>query len=57
MLVKVVVSVCFGVANQSFLTGKALLVMVVDANGTIANLVVRFLHGVVPGFLVTRPRM
>ena len=51
MLVKTVIAVCLAAAHQSFVTDKGLLVMV--AASLIANLVVSFLHGLVPGFLVS----
>jgi hypothetical protein len=51
MLIKVVAAICLAVAHQSFVTDKGLLLIV--AASLIAGLVVSFLHGLVPGFLVS----
>lgn len=51
LLVKIVLAVCLGIAHQSFVTDKGMIVMV--AASLIAGLVVSFLHGLVPGFLVS----
>jgi hypothetical protein len=51
MLIKVVAAVCLAIAHQAFVTDKGLLLIV--AASLIAGLVVSFLHGLVPGFLVS----
>jgi len=51
LLVKIVLAVCLAIAHQSFVTDKGMIVMV--AASLIAGLVVSFLHGLVPGFLVS----
>jgi hypothetical protein len=51
MLIKIVIAVCLLVAHQRFLTDKGLIVLV--AASIIATLVVAFLHGFVPLFLVS----
>jgi hypothetical protein len=51
MLVKIVAAICLGIAHQSFVTDKGLLLIV--AASLIAGLVVSFLHALVPGFLVS----
>lgn len=51
MLLKVAFAVCLAIAHQSFLTDKGMLVLV--AASLIANVIVAFLHGLVPGFLVS----
>lgn len=51
MLIKVVAAVCLAIAHQAFVTDKGLLLIV--AASLVAGLVVSFLHGLVPGFLVS----
>lgn len=51
LLVKIVMAACLAIAHQSFVTDKGLIVTV--AASLIAGLVVSFLHGLVPGFLVS----
>jgi hypothetical protein len=51
MLLKGAFAVCMAIAHQSFLTDKGLLLMV--GASLVANLVVAFLHGIVPIFLVS----
>jgi len=51
MLIKIVAAICLAVAHQSFVIDKGLLLIV--AASLIAGLVVSFLHGIVPGFLVS----
>jgi VanZ family protein len=51
MLLKVVFAVCLAIAHQSFLTDKGLLLLV--GASFLCNLVVGFLQGFVPGFLVS----
>jgi hypothetical protein len=51
MLLKTVVAVCLALAHRRFLTDMGLVVLV--AASLIANLVVTFLHGLVPIFLVS----
>jgi hypothetical protein len=50
-LVKIGIAACLAIAHQSFLIDKGLVVAVAAA--LIANLVVSFLHGLVPLFLVS----
>ena len=51
LLCKVVIAVCLALAHQRFLTDKGLIVLV--AGALLVNLVVAFLHGLVPLFLVS----
>ena len=51
MLIKIVAAILLAVAHQAFVTDKGLLLIV--AASLIAGLVVSFLHGFVPGFLVS----
>jgi hypothetical protein len=51
MLLKAAFAVCLVIAHQSFLTDKGLLLLV--GASLVSNLVVGFLHGLVPGFLVS----
>lgn len=51
MTLKVAFAICLGVAHQAFLGQKGLLLMV--AASLICNVIVAFLHGLVPLFLVS----
>jgi hypothetical protein len=51
MLLKAAFAICLVIAHQSFLTDKGLLLLV--GASLISNLIVGFLHGLVPGFLVS----
>ena len=51
LLIKIVAAICLAVAHQAFVVDKGLLLMV--AASLIAGLVVSFLHGFVPGILVS----
>jgi hypothetical protein len=51
MLLKAAFAVCLVIAHQSFLTDKGLLLLV--GASLVSNLIIGFLHGLVPGFLVS----
>lgn len=51
MLLKAAFAICLVIAHQSFLTDKGLLLLV--GASLISNLIIGFLHGLVPGFLVS----
>jgi hypothetical protein len=50
-LIKIVLAACLGISHQAFITDKGMIVLV--AATLISGLVVSFLHGLVPGFLVS----
>ena len=51
MLLKIAFAVCLVLAQQRFLQAKGLVVMVIAS--LVANVIVAFLHGLPPGFLVS----
>ena len=51
MTLKVVFAVCLVLAHQRFLQNKGLVLIIVTS--LVSNLVIAFLHGLVPGFLVS----
>jgi hypothetical protein len=51
MFLKIVFSVCLVIAQQRFLKNKGLVLIIVTSFA--ANLVIAFLYGLVPGFLVS----
>jgi len=51
MLLKVIFAVCLVLAHQRFLQNKGLVLIIVTS--IVANLIIAFLHALVPGFLVS----
>ena len=51
MLIKLALSVCLVLAQQRFLQNKGLVLLIVTS--LVANIIVAFLHGLVPGLLVS----
>jgi hypothetical protein len=51
MLLKIAFAVCLVLAQQRFLQNKGLVLIIVTS--LVANLIIAFLHGLVPGFLVS----
>jgi hypothetical protein len=51
MLLKITFAVCLVLAQQRFLQNKGLVLIIVTS--LVANLIIAFLHGLVPGFLVS----
>ena len=51
MTVKIVFAVCLVLAHQRFLQNKGLVLIIITS--LVSNLIITFLHGLVPGFLVS----
>ena len=51
MLLKIVATICLPIANQRFLTAKGLILLILTS--FLATIIVSFLHGFVPGPLVS----
>ena len=51
MTLKIIFAVCLVLAQQRFLQNKGLVLIIITS--LVANLVIAFLHGFVPGFLVS----
>jgi hypothetical protein len=51
MILKIVAAICLPIAHQRFLVAKGLILMVLTS--FVAMIIVSFLHGIVPGLLVS----
>jgi len=51
MTLKIVFAICLVLAHQRFLQNKGLDLIIITS--LVANLIIAFLHGLVPGFLVS----
>jgi hypothetical protein len=51
MVIKIVFAICLVVAQQRFLENRGLVLLIISS--LIANIVISFLHGFVPGILVS----
>ena len=51
MTLKIVFAVCLVLAHQRFLQNKGLVLIIITS--LVSNLIITFLHGLVPGFLVS----